>query len=360
MVLRSLAVAVTLALSACAGSSHRSSEVPASSAALSRSGGAPANAVAAPGSAAILVSDPFAYRLLTPADTHLARVYDDGKCTFVQFAGALPPAGLMLFDENGKALAYTVSGNTVTIAGVHRGVLVRTPTHSSYAQASRPLGTGVAQGVAAPSPAIAAARAQVLEAQGRLTGLAAQVQQASRSGDATGLERIRQELDELDTQMAGIDATLVRARFAEGQSQLVLSDGSKRALLAAAQRADRIVVRAGVDAGPTERSGAKLALARAVAARRLLVEGGVPAGKVRAMYFTKVFVAPNTTPEGRAVNRRVDFVLVGAHQQRVKLDVGRVTPGGEFVATDLAISPRPLRPVGRPASMRTFRGLAGS
>jgi len=350
MALRRLVVAVSLCLCACTGLSHRASDNSIVDAASPRIA---ANSPLAQIPNAGVTPEPSGYRLLTPVDTRVVRVSDDGKRIFVQFSDALPPAGLMLFDENGKALPYTVSGNTATIDGLHTGILVRTPTHSSYAQAPRVK-------KAAPSIELAAARAQVLEAQARLSGLAAQVRQASKSGDSVAASRIRQELDQLDTQMAGIDATLVRARFEEGHSELVLSSESRVALIAAAKRADRVIVRGGVDAGPKEHSGARLALARAVAARRMLVEGGVAPQKVRAIYYTKVFAGPNTTPEGRALNRRVEFVLIGAGQQRVKLETDALGALDPAATKDLVIRPRSLRPVGRPAPMSTFWGVSGS
>jgi len=301
--------------------------------------------------------DSAGYRLLTPGNTGVARVYDDGKLTFVQFSSTSPPAGLMVFDENGKTLAYTVSGNTLTVHGVHAGVLVRTPTHSSYAQAS---GRGTAHEKVGDSPEIAAARAQVLETQARLARLASQVQEASNHGDAPHASRIRQELDELDIRIAGIDATLVRARFAEGQAHLELSDASRSALVAAAKRADHVIVRGGIDAGARERSQANLALARAISARRMLIEGGVPARKIRSMYYTKVFVGPNATPEGRRANRRVEFILIAGDSPRLRLDGETAGGSREAALKDLELRPRSLRPVGRSVPRTTFRGIAGS
>ena len=45
--------------------------------------------------------------------------------------------------------------------------------------------------------------------------------------------------------------------------------------------------------------------------RRMLIEGGVAASKLRTSYASADYIASNSTAAGRAQNRRVDLVFVG-------------------------------------------------
>jgi outer membrane protein OmpA-like peptidoglycan-associated protein len=81
-------------------------------------------------------------------------------------------------------------------------------------------------------------------------------------------------------------------------------------LLPAALQADRVELRGRTDSHVKDDADARIALARALAARRFLVARGVPPAKIRVTYLSSGdFIADDSTPEGRAQNRRVDIVL---------------------------------------------------
>jgi len=63
----------------------------------------------------------FLYELLTPSALGLARVFDDGSRTYVLFETNVP-AGLMVFDENGKALTFSEGDQAVLIDTVRRAI----------------------------------------------------------------------------------------------------------------------------------------------------------------------------------------------------------------------------------------------
>jgi hypothetical protein len=73
---------------------------------------------------------------LTPEQTKLAQVFDDTRRTYLTFDVQVP-LGLLIFDESGRPVTFTVGERTVIVAGVRAGLLVRTPTRSSYAQAPK-------------------------------------------------------------------------------------------------------------------------------------------------------------------------------------------------------------------------------
>lgn len=272
--------------------------------------------------------DAFSYRILTPEETGLKRVFDDGRSTFVEFNTPGLPPSLMIFDHNGKQLGYSTYGNTAMLNSVHEGLLIRTPAKSSYAQPASPadvarvraLKPGMAGTETIMPPDLASARARVLAAQTRLKTLAGEIDKASQQQQsALSIEQVRSEIEELETQIAGINATLVLARFQSGSTQLALSSSTKTALLDAAKRSQRIVVRGRTDSTGDSTLNSRIALARAVSGRKLLIEGGIAPAKVQTTYSTGHYVASNHTEDGRAKNRRVEFVLFSPNNQRIRL-----------------------------------------
>lgn len=271
--------------------------------------------------------DEYTYRLLAADETAVRRVFDDGRSTYVQFNTPSTPPGLMLFDENGKPLTFNAYGQTAVIDSVQQGILIRTPTRTSYAQPMTPdriarvLATKPGQ--PAPTPylptELASARAQILEAQRRLQGLANEIDKASRGEPATSVAAVKAEIDQLQTQIAGLNATMVRARFESGSTMLALKPTTKKAILEAAKLAEQIHIRGRTDATGTPKLNTQVALARAVSTRKMLVDGGVPATKLRTSYKPGDYIATNNTAEGRALNRRVELIFVVKGGERIHI-----------------------------------------
>ncbi len=102
---------------------------------------------------------------------------------------------------------FTVGERTAIVAGVRAGLLVRTPTKSSYAQAPQRAALARVQSTerggeeGAPwLPAeLAAARAEILRAQERLSGLSAELDKAARGEPSAPLKQLRSEIEEIQT-----------------------------------------------------------------------------------------------------------------------------------------------------------------
>src|SRR3984893_3894782 len=268
--------------------------------------------IEAPSATAAEEPGSYTYELLTPEQTKLAQVFDDTRRTYLTFDVQVP-LGLLIFDESGRPMTFTVGERTVIVAGVRAGLLVRTPTRSSYAQApkraalARVPSTERAGEEETPwLPAeLAAARAEILRAQERLSGLFVDLDKASRGEPSASLKQLKSEIEEIQTAINGVTATLLRAHFASGSALLALSTEAKSALLAAAGRADEIRIRGGTDNSGSAAVNERLARERADSMRRLLIDGGIGAEKLQTSASHGEYIATNSTVAGRGQHRRV-------------------------------------------------------
>jgi outer membrane protein OmpA-like peptidoglycan-associated protein len=214
-------------------------------------------------------------------------------------------------------VTFSVGERSAIVAGVRAGLLVRTPTKSSYAQAPRRAALALVRSIQGAGeegapwlPAeLAAARAEILRAQERLSGLSAEIDKAALGEPSAPLKQLRSEIEEIQADIDGVTATLVRAHFATGSALLALSARARTALLAAAARADEIRIRGGTDSSGPAAVNDSLAVERAESMRRLLIEGGIAADKLHTSASQLEYIATNTTAAGRAQNRRVDVVF---------------------------------------------------
>lgn len=76
-----------------------------------------------------------------------------------------------------------------------------------------------------------------------------------------------------------------------------------------AMGAESIVIRGQADNTGNIAGNRRLALARALAVRMALINAGVPAIKIKAMYCTTCYTASNDTEDGRKQNRRAEISL---------------------------------------------------
>ena len=209
-------------------------------------------------------------------------------------------------------LPFHAVGKTVVVDTVRRGWLIRTPTVSSYAQ-TRERQTVGQEGTALPVD-LAAARAEILADLTRLEGVAADLDRAERGAPSAPMGELKAQVDQMQTQLDGVNATLVRAVFPPGSAVLTISDETRQALLVAARQARWIQIRGGADSTGSAQVNGRLALARAQALQHLLITGGVVAEKVSVSASAQDYAASNATPEGRALNRRADVYLIGRNE----------------------------------------------
>jgi outer membrane protein OmpA-like peptidoglycan-associated protein len=259
------------------------------------------------------------YALLTPQQTHLVQVFDDTQRTYLSFASQVP-ASLLIFDDQGRAVPFVLGEHSVIVNAVRLGLLLRTPTQRSYAEAprhgaaARVTGTG-ADGTPWLPADLAAARADILAAQQHLTGVSRQLDGISRGAPAVSLGALESEIEEIRTVVDGVTELLVRAHFASGRSLLALSATAQQALVAAAKQAAAIRIRGGADNSGSVAGNERLARARALSMRQLLLDRGIAGDKVHLGASLPGYIASNATPEGRAENRRVE-VLFEPHLER--------------------------------------------
>jgi outer membrane protein OmpA-like peptidoglycan-associated protein len=110
--------------------------------------------------------------------------------------------------------------------------------------------------------------------------------------------------------------TVYTLRFALGSTKLSLPLTTQQALIKAASQGAQIVLRGRTDSERDDAANARIARLRAEAAKVLLVQGGVPAGKIRATWQgAGDTVASNETVEGRALNRRVEIEVYAAQPE---------------------------------------------
>jgi len=327
MRMQRIAIAIGIVLTGCTVSQSRIK--PSDSVAVLR------KSVAIDAPAALSLDEPgsYTYELLTPEQTKLVQVFDDTRRTYLTFSDQVP-LGLLIFDESGRAVTFTVGERTAIVAGVRAGLLVRTPTKSSYAQAPKraalarvpSVERGGEEGAPWLPAELAAARAEILRAQQRLNGLSAELDKASRGEPSVPLKQLRSEIEEIQTAINGVTATLVRAHFASGSALLALSTEAKTAILAAAARADEIRIRGGTDNAGSVAVNDRLAQERAESMRQLLIDGGIAAEKLHTNSSQGEYIATNSTVAGRAQNRRVDVVFANHEGNRTPVAQNQPSP----------------------------------
>lgn len=108
-------------------------------------------------------------------------------------------------------------------------------------------------------------------------------------------------------------------RFPVGSTRLDLPPAAAAQLVAAARQAQLVMLRGRTDSARDDATNARAAQRRAEAAQLLLVKGGVPMDRIRLTYQgAGDFVAPNTTPDGRSLNRRVEIELYPVRPQAIE------------------------------------------
>ncbi|MDR0576130.1 MAG: OmpA family protein [Candidatus Accumulibacter sp.] len=105
---------------------------------------------------------------------------------------------------------------------------------------------------------------------------------------------------------------LLRYHFGFCKASLILTPMQQAELLSKAKNAKQIEIRGRTDGLRASAGDERIALARAISARSMLIDGGVPAERISINYASATdYTADNNTPDGRALNRRVEIELRG-------------------------------------------------
>ncbi len=115
-------------------------------------------------------------------------------------------------------------------------------------------------------------------------------------------------LDDIERRMEAVGDAMLRINFAANTAKFEPSPDAAEALIVAGKKARRIDVRGHADSAGTPEGNQRMALRRALAAKKFLTDHGVAAAKV-FVFSRGAFdpAAPNDTAEGRALNRRVEI-----------------------------------------------------
>jgi outer membrane protein OmpA-like peptidoglycan-associated protein len=295
----------------------------------------------------------FAYAVPHREDVNLVQAFDDGSTTYFQFKET-PPARLDIRQvSEDKTLSYTVKGVyanlIVTVAGhsttvINQAVLTppdvsgaRTPTVDSGQPVERTRSETMSAVIAPesrPLPAAELPTPNSLSDEARrlkvvpvgvpeyLQTMHANLRVAALKQEISGLEEkvrlLSAELEEAERAGRAMSLYMrnvggsprVVLKFADNSHELQVEDQLLGPLGNAAAAANRIYLHGHTDAYVASEAGTELAIRRAVEVRRLLISLNVEPERIRLFYRgAGNFVANNSTPEGKALNRRVEIEL---------------------------------------------------
>lgn len=252
----------------------------------------------------------------------LVRAFDDGERTTLQFVTD-PHAALQVFDGEGKLLAYQRIGQNIVLPGLYSPVRVQIGQTSATVRSTVPVvtmepiqqvtsgSTSTAAVSANTNTELLAARAALKLAEQQIAELRTELDKMKASGATLEAKDIGTKLDRLQNLVAETASVTLRVEFGFSSIDFKPSEELARVLVPAVKSADRINLRGFTDSTVINEENKRIALARALAARRYLIAQGVEAKKIRTLYNSAGgFVVNNNTPEGRARNRRVEIELM--------------------------------------------------
>jgi hypothetical protein len=294
---------------------------------------------------------------------HLTQAFDDGSKTYLQFDDA-PASGIEIRDpKSDQAVTYTVDQRYVIVPGVYgalsvavgresatvvnqampsiagRGAVATVPAsdeRSPNAARSEPMSTvmapeitplpplpdGLRQSAAANDAIARRIQAVPVGVPESIQTMHANLRVAALKQEISMLEenvrRLSAELEAAHAQGFGESLYLrsmgglprVVMKFEDNSSDARVDDRLLGVMGGAARSANRIYLHGHTDAFVASETGTDLAIRRAVEVRRLLISLNVDPERIRLFYRgAGNFVANNSTPEGKAMNRRVEIEL---------------------------------------------------
>lgn len=265
-----------------------------------------------------------------------ARAYVYGDHTVIEFDRA-EPAFLIVRDQNGAAVnvekvgrlyrldrrldSFTlwVNGSSATFSAAVVTRVFSAPVVAPVAAQSEPV--KVAQEPAKVAPADVDVSALLNLSERQLEEVRQALAAANKNPKATGAElyAVNARLDEIEARLVTAAAAIVRVSFPTASTDFKPSADVARVLIASAKDAQTINVRGHTDARIAGPADAKIALGRALAARKFLVDNGIDGRKI-SVFSTAAgdFTAPNLSNEGRALNRRVEVEFVNSRIAELK------------------------------------------
>ncbi len=271
----------------------------------------------------------FAYSAEHQEAIGLIQVFDDGQRTYLQFKDRSPY--LAIEREGGGLIPVHQEPPYVVLEGVYERLALTddqsnaTVVNAQFATVP-PVPRVAAYPVPAPSPPLVVAD----EAFAPLLAHVGIPESQQTMSPALRVSQLNREIGELEegiqvlaeelagTQIAGGAPNLAwRSDFAQPRFVIRFDDLNDAALIepailkslgSAARAANRIYLHAHTDAYVASDAGTDLAIRRGVAVRELLASQSVETSRMRIFYRgAGNFMANNSTPQGKAQNRRVEI-----------------------------------------------------
>jgi outer membrane protein OmpA-like peptidoglycan-associated protein len=270
-----------------------------------------------------------------------ARAYVYGSVTLLDLGGSAP-AVLSIKDGTGASVNYERVGRYYRLARVVDSFTVwangqsvtfsapmTTRIFSATTKATPDKVPELAEPAVQSSDEDVAALLKLCESQ--LADVRRLLDEGSRNPKATGQElfEVHQRLHEIEARMLKAAAAIVQVSFPTGGTAFRPSPAVAEVLIVSGKAADSINVRGRTDSRVAGPADSRIALARAMAAQKFLVDHGISPEKIKV--FSRAdgdFAAPGVTKEGRAMNRRVEIEFINAriaeHVARAALDMMRL------------------------------------
>jgi hypothetical protein len=302
----------------------------------------------------------FSYAALDRERIHLTQAFDDGSKTYLQFDDA-PPAGIEIRDPKAdQAVAYTVDERYLIVPGVY-GALSVAVGRESATVVNQAMPSIAGPGAVATVPASDERSPNDARSEPMSTVMAPEItpfpdglRQSAAANDAVArriqtvpvgvpesiqtmhanlrVAALKQEISMLEENVRRLSAELDAAhqegfgdslylrsigglprvvmKFEDNSVEARVDDRLLGVMGGAARSANRIYLHGHTDAFVASETGTELAIRRAVEVRRLLISLNVDPERIRLFYRgAGNFVANNSTPEGKAMNRRVEIEL---------------------------------------------------
>ena len=299
-------------------------------------------------------------------ETQLGGAQDDGRHTYLEFESPVG-AELQLFDQDGRPVAFAKAGRIAAVQGVHAGILVRRGERASFVSPN-PRTAALPRQPLMESPEHAQARAGLENQSGQLQAMqraleaaklavaaagvrraatvsgspASQAAESGRAPAPAPLPQISPALPEVtyaapppsrsprglqdavwastraaaplaaaNASTAAPERGLIRVFFATASRAIVAPEDGLALLLREAGNADEIRVTGFTDATGSRATNDALALARTNAVVQILLRRGIPAERIFSNAVgADAYIADNASERGRALNRRVEVLLL--------------------------------------------------